>query len=191
MMQPHPPVEKLEFNFFEGTCHIWLKFSRQALLCAAILSVKAELIWPIKVKSSPWENLFQALNLLRSLPVSVIYCAVCQYRSIRKLRKPDDLKPFCLSIPFTKECLLKRERSRFFHSKTLHFSDDLSNQFMFVFSSHHLCLRVLEALGDEVDGLVLGDGVLLGRGHGRVERLHLGLVAQAVLELAEGAEKRN
>ena len=46
--------------------------------------------------------------------------------------------------------------------------------------SHHLLLGVLEALGDEVERLVLGDGVL---GHTRllgVETLQLGLACNMI-----------
>ena len=49
--------------------------------------------------------------------------------------------------------------------------------------SHHLLLGVLEALGDEVERLVLGDGVL---GHARllgVETLQLGLAWEIIREV--------
>mmetsp|Transcript_41835 Transcript_41835/g.102958 ORF Transcript_41835/g.102958 Transcript_41835/m.102958 type:complete len:212 (-) Transcript_41835:949-1584(-) len=49
----------------------------------------------------------------------------------------------------------------------------------------HLARGVGERLGDEVRRLVLGDRILGGGGDVRVERQHLGLVAHAVLELAE------
>ena len=55
--------------------------------------------------------------------------------------------------------------------------------------SHELELRVLEALGDVVDGLELRDGVLGDAGDRGVERPVLGLVAEAVLQLAEGGEE--
>ena len=43
--------------------------------------------------------------------------------------------------------------------------------------THEFLLRALEAVGDVVGGLVLGDGVLRRAGHRRVERQVLRLVA--------------
>ena len=56
-------------------------------------------------------------------------------------------------------------------------------------SLHHFIFGIVEAFGYEVDGLVLGDGVLLEGGAGRVERADLGLIPQAILELAEGGQE--
>ena len=55
--------------------------------------------------------------------------------------------------------------------------------------SHDFVLRVLEALGDVVDGLEHGDGVLGHAGLLGVEGPRLGLVGEAVLQLAEGGEQ--
>lgn len=48
---------------------------------------------------------------------------------------------------------------------------------------------ILEALGGKVDRLELGDGVLGHACDGRVKRLDLRLVTEAVLQLAKGAEQ--
>ena len=65
--------------------------------------------------------------------------------------------------------------------------DSLSNYFMddsnFLGSYlHKFLLGILEAIGEEVDGLHLGDGVLLQAGGEWIQRPHLWLVCQAVLE---------
>lgn len=64
-----------------------------------------------------------------------------------------------------------------------------TSRLYFSFNSRHLSLGVLEAVRDEVDGLVFGDGVGLACGDWRVERPVLGLVAQAVLQLPEGGQE--
>ena len=55
--------------------------------------------------------------------------------------------------------------------------------------SHHLLLGVLEALGDVVEGLVLGDGVLGHPGLLRLEVPELGLPGQAPLQLSERGQE--
>ena len=60
-----------------------------------------------------------------------------------------------------------------------------SNTFCTIIDLHHLVLGVLEAVCDVVDGLVLGDGVLLEAGLLRQKLPDVGLVREAVLELAE------
>ena len=54
---------------------------------------------------------------------------------------------------------------------------------------HHLILGVFEAVRHIVDGLVLGDGVLLDAGLLRKELSDLGFVGEAVLELPERGEQ--
>ena len=55
--------------------------------------------------------------------------------------------------------------------------------------SHHLLLGVLEALGDVVEGLVLGDGVLGHSGLLGLEVPELRLPGQAPLQLPEGGQE--
>ena len=58
-----------------------------------------------------------------------------------------------------------------------------------LFHSRHFDLGILKAVRDKVDWLVGGDGVGLSGGDRGIERLVLGLVAEAVLQLAEGGEE--
>ena len=55
--------------------------------------------------------------------------------------------------------------------------------------SHHFLLGVLEALGDVVEGLVLGDGVLGHPGLLGLEVPELGFPGQAPLQLSEGGQE--
>ena len=54
---------------------------------------------------------------------------------------------------------------------------------------HHLLLGVLEALGDVVDRLVLGDGVFLQGSLGWLKGSLLRLIREAVLQLPEGRQQ--